>query len=199
MRGGCFPQTQFPHITIWVGNSVTREKRRIWKGEPWQREISSSRQTGAFFSVSSLSQGIFLTLTWNVVHLCNFENSELSTVIDLIQAQPTREIFICFKMYNFSLLFLLLEIQNFLGWSRIGISTLHSFSKVGVHMPGYIHPSPLQFSTWRLIKLDQVNSANILFELWYLLFILSLFILICCRGDRKLLVTPTYQLTNRRI
>jgi len=29
-----------------------------------------------------------------------------------------------------SLFFLLLEIQNFLGWSRIGISTLHSFAKV---------------------------------------------------------------------
>ena len=173
MRGGCFPQTQFPHITIWVGNSVTREKRRIWKGESWKREISSSRQTGAFFSVSSLSQGIFFTLAWKVVHLCNFENSELSTIINFIHLQLNREIFICVKkMYNFSLLFLLLEIQNFLGWSRIGISTLHSFSKVGFHLP-WIYSS-LTVAIFHL-KADKTRPSKLckyLIELWYFLLLI---------------------------
>ena len=171
MRGGCFPQTQFPHITIWVGNSVTREKRRIWKGESWKREISSSRQTGAFFSVSSLSQGIFFTLAWKVVHLCNFENSELSTIINFIQLQLNREIFICVKKCTISAFCsYYLRYRTFLVGAELGFQLFTLFPRWAFTCHGYIYPLPLQFHTWRLIKLDQVNSANLLFELWYLLF-----------------------------
>ena len=63
LRGKCWlPQTQFPHITIWVGNIVTCKKRilqkiNIYERKAWRRRSNVLKQAEASSSFFSSSQG----------------------------------------------------------------------------------------------------------------------------------------------